>query len=584
MARISVREGDRIDNKYRVEHVLGAGGMGVVVAALHEALGNKVAIKLLLPDTLSSDEMLERFQREGRAAAKLRSDHVAHVFDVGVLDDGAPYMVMEYLEGRDLSDVVRSHGPLPLGVAARVVVQACEAIGEAHRASIIHRDIKPSNLFLTSTVGGTPRIKVLDFGVSKLKERDPSDQVATTQTTAVMGSPLYMSPEQMRSSKDVDRRSDIWSLGVVLYELLSGTTPWSGGSILEVAAAVLNAEPPDLSTRTQNVPTKAADIIKRCLSKDPDGRFGSVEELAGALKPFSERDADWDVYRVLGEGAKLQHEAIGPQDETVTIGSAPTEPAVPKAASTGAKKPATVSTTVGAVADVAPTDESPAGSKTGMGVAVAVAATLAVAGILIYLDIQRQLDDSAPSSVSVVAPPSGQAPASSSAAPAVSAADSKPKFALAYPCADNADGREKVTWCDLHGKQIAVCARGLVPVGKTGICGCAPGGTDAGDAAEHCPRPKSQQKRTVVDVVRGFRPALRDCTSDVDPMKVHGEIEITVKVAPDGRVYETKVTESAFHDVATQECILKIASTAVFPPPSNGHADLVIPMQLRNKK
>src|SRR5882724_4843576 len=215
------REGDVLAGKFRIERVLGVGGMGMVVSAMHIHLDERVAIKFLLPEALSNGEAVARFGREARAAVKIRSEHVARVTDVGALDTGAPYMVMELLRGQDLSQLLRDQGALSVHLAVLYVLQACEALAEAHAIGIVHRDLKPANLFLTSRADGSPCVKVLDFGISKVTSASGSgSDMGMTRTQSIMGSPLYMSPEQMASSRDVDQRADIWAVGCVLYELV----------------------------------------------------------------------------------------------------------------------------------------------------------------------------------------------------------------------------------------------------------------------------------------------------------------------------------------------------------------------------
>src|SRR5580700_4611207 len=234
--------GQVLAGKYRVERVLGRGGMGMVVAAEHLHLRQKVAIKFLLPD--ATDEVVARFLREARSAARIRSEHVARVLDVAELPDGAPYMVMEYLDGSDLSRVLRKRGPLPIEDAVDYVLQAGEAIAEAHMAGIVHRDLKPANLFLTTAADGSATVKVLDFGISKdSNETNADEAMALTRTTAVLGSPYYMAPEQMRSTRGVDARADIWSLGIILYQLLTKSVPFKSESFVELALMVVNEEP-----------------------------------------------------------------------------------------------------------------------------------------------------------------------------------------------------------------------------------------------------------------------------------------------------------------------------------------------------
>ncbi len=282
-----VREGEILAGKYRVERILGVGGMGVVIAATHLQLDQRVALKFVLPEAIQGPETIERFSREARAAVKLRSDHVARVLDVGTLENGSPYMVMEYLEGRDLGQEVEARGPLPHEEAAEYVLQACEAIAEAHAIGIVHRDLKPQNLFLGRRVDGRPLVKVLDFGISKFSGSQSGENMSLTTTHAVMGSPNYMSPEQLRSARAVDSRSDIWALGVILYELLTGEVPFVATSVTELCAMVLQDTPRPLKDRRPDVPAAFAEVVLRCLEKDPTRRFQSIAALAQALEPFA---------------------------------------------------------------------------------------------------------------------------------------------------------------------------------------------------------------------------------------------------------------------------------------------------------
>jgi serine/threonine-protein kinase len=281
---LAVQPGAMLAGKYRVDRVIGQGGLGVVVQAHHLSLDEKVAIKLLLPGALGSPSAVARFAREARAAFKIKSEHVARVIDVGELETGAPYMVMEYLEGRDLSSLLMEQGAIAVDTAALYVLQACEALAEAHSLGIVHRDIKPANLFLANRPSGPPAIKVLDFGISKLTLS--SENANLTKTMAVMGSPLYMSPEQMQSSKNVDARSDIWSLGIVLYELVTGQAPFQADTLPELVLAVVQREPPALETMQSDLPPGFTAVVRRCLAKDPSVRYATVGELAADLAPF----------------------------------------------------------------------------------------------------------------------------------------------------------------------------------------------------------------------------------------------------------------------------------------------------------
>jgi serine/threonine-protein kinase len=267
--------------RYRVERLLGQGGMGVVVKAMHLQLFQPVAMKFLLPEVLGNQQVVQRFLREAQAAVRLKSEHVARVIDVGSLETGAPYMVLEYLEGADLANFPRSQ--LSVGGVVDMILQACEALAEAHSLGIVHRDIKPANFFITRGSDGKQLLKVLDFGISKT----PMGNSNLTATQSVMGTPAYMSPEQMRSSRDVDHRADIWALGVVLFELLQGAPPFGGDTFSSMVIKVVNDPLPRLSVQ---LPGELDAIVYRCLEKDPARRFQNVAELAQALAPYAQSE------------------------------------------------------------------------------------------------------------------------------------------------------------------------------------------------------------------------------------------------------------------------------------------------------
>jgi hypothetical protein len=296
-----VHEGDVLAGKYRVERVLGVGGMGVVVAAHHLELDQRVAIKFLHPEAVGYGDAVARFAREARAAVKIKSEHVAKVTDVGKLEDGAPYMVMEYLEGSDLAGWLAKHGALSSEQAVEFVLQACEAIAEAHMLGIVHRDLKPSNLFLIRRPEGAWSVKVLDFGISKMTSALGTNGGSMTRTSALLGSPYYMSPEQMQSARDVDARSDIWALGVILYELLSGGPPFVADTMPELVLRVVNGGPPaPLRSLAPETPEGLDAAIRRCLERDRSARYANVGELAVALAPFAPKRARISVERISG--------------------------------------------------------------------------------------------------------------------------------------------------------------------------------------------------------------------------------------------------------------------------------------------
>jgi hypothetical protein len=275
--------GTIISGKYRVERPLGAGGMGAVVAARHLELNQIVAIKVLLPTASNTEEATVRFLREGRSAAQLSSPHVAKVHDTGRLPSGEPYLVMELLRGRDLRAHLAEVRRVPLAQAIEWILQTTHALGEAHALHIIHRDIKPANLFLSETAGG-PQIKVLDFGISKQLDANDAD---LTNTSSTVGTPRYMAPEQMRSSRAADARADIWSLGIVLYELTTGRTPFQGDSVTALCFDVMERTPDPPSRINPELPAAFDRVVERCLAKSPSDRFQSMAELATALRPFA---------------------------------------------------------------------------------------------------------------------------------------------------------------------------------------------------------------------------------------------------------------------------------------------------------
>lgn len=287
----SVNPGDVLADKYRVERVLAMGGMGVVVAAHHLQLDEQVAIKFLRDETLSDPEAVARFAREARAAIKIKSEYVTRVIDVGALANGAPYMVMEYLEGESLATFLRLRGALPLGQAVEFMLQTCEALAEAHALGIIHRDIKPANLFVTRRADGLMAIKVLDFGISKLATTGGNWANDLTRKSVALGSPSYMSPEQLACAGTVDVRTDIWSLGVTFFEMLTGQVPFNADTTPQLCGMILRDPAPPARELRPNTPDGVEAILRKCLEKERENRYENVGELAIALAAFGPQRA-----------------------------------------------------------------------------------------------------------------------------------------------------------------------------------------------------------------------------------------------------------------------------------------------------
>jgi eukaryotic-like serine/threonine-protein kinase len=297
--------GDIIAGKYRVEGVLGRGGMATVFSAWHEELEQRVALKMLHAG-MSSDPMhAKRFIREARNAARIQSEHIARIMDVGRTDGDRVYIVMEYLEGNDLSRVLKLRGPLPVDEVIEYLVQACDAIAVAHSLGIVHRDLKPANLFLTRTVDGATTVKVLDFGIAKAFDQPAANELTTT--TAIVGSPLYMAPEQMANARDVDRRADLWSLGVIAYRLLTKSLPFRGENLVELAMAVASTQPKPLRDHRPEISPALADAIMRCLERDPEKRWPDVASFVHSIAPYGPA-------RLIPTVQRITRVARGPQE------------------------------------------------------------------------------------------------------------------------------------------------------------------------------------------------------------------------------------------------------------------------------
>ena len=286
MGAPSVRQGDVLAGRYRVDREIGSGAMGFVVAATDVQQNVKRAIKLMRSSALGDRVAVTRFLREARACLKLQGEHHARVYELGRLPDGAPFMVMELLEGRDLRAELEARGALPLAEAMVIVLQVCEALAEAHRNGIVHRDLKPANVFLVKRADRAIHVKVLDFGVSKILG-DAGSSGDTTRSNVMLGSPHYMSPEQMRNSREVDARTDVWSLGVVAYQILTGRVPFEGKGLTQIITAVIEGRPDPPSHVVKGLPPALDAVILHCLVSEPDERCrqrGRARRGARALR------------------------------------------------------------------------------------------------------------------------------------------------------------------------------------------------------------------------------------------------------------------------------------------------------------
>ena len=292
-----VAPGELVAEKYRIDRMIGFGGMGVVCEGVHLELGAKVALKFVRPEYAHDERVVARFLSEARAAAQLRSEHTCRVMDCGRLATGSPYLVMEYLDGADLRRIIAAQGHMPVEDAVSFALQACAALAEAHARGIVHRDVKPENLFLMQGPDGGALIKVLDFGISKQLGSVQGTR-GLTDSSDSMGSPHHMSPEQMIDPSTVDARTDIWSLGVLLYELLTGNLPFKGESVPQVCANVMTATPPSPREINPEIPEGLAAVVLRCLEKNRDARFPDVAALSRNLKDFGGSAASVTAARV----------------------------------------------------------------------------------------------------------------------------------------------------------------------------------------------------------------------------------------------------------------------------------------------
>ena len=323
--------------KLRVVRLLGEGGIGEVYEVEHQLTRHRRALKVLKAQWKGDTELIERFQREASAAAHIGNPHIVETFDAGTLDDGSPYLLMELLDGQSLDQVLRWNGRLEPSVAVQLMLQVCDAVAAANDAGIVHRDLKPENLFLLKRDGHS-FVKVLDFGISKF-DSSLTGRAKVTNTFTALGTPLYMSPEQMRASKDVDARADLYSLGVILYEAISGTAPFDAESFADLAAMVLRGEAKRLDVLVPEAGKPLATVVAKAMAPDRNQRFESVRDFAEALEPFAgpgvtsltELPSRKSAAKPMQARAPVDPlgDTARPDDETTASGR-PTEEALPR--------------------------------------------------------------------------------------------------------------------------------------------------------------------------------------------------------------------------------------------------------------
>ncbi len=311
--------GEVLDGKYQIERMLGEGGMGAVAKATHMLRRAPVALKFMSPAVMSMSGAVERFINEGVAASQIDSDHVVKVFDVGQLPTGAPYLVMEYLEGVDLSDLLTREGTpgLPIARSVHFILQCLRGLQVAHAAGVVHRDMKPSNCFIITKDGEHDFVKLVDFGISKVAQPGGGN---ITRTNSALGTPLYMSPEQARSPRDVDLRSDLYSVGVILYELLTGRTPFhsESGEFTEILFKIFTQDPPRIRELRADLPDPLCDVIHRALARDPNDRYANTTEMGDALAPWADQRSQHVLTRLRLAGGRSAAGSIGPATMPMT--------------------------------------------------------------------------------------------------------------------------------------------------------------------------------------------------------------------------------------------------------------------------
>jgi len=417
--------GTVISGKYRIDSILGRGAMGVVVAATHLELREAIALKFLYAKTDGSEDFKSRFRREAQVSAKLRNEHITRVLDVGTWREGAMYMVMEYLAGNDLRKMIRTQGPFPIGAAVEYIVQVCEGVAETHAHGIIHRDLKPSNLLVTKRADGSDLVKILDFGISKWTAMG-EEEGELTQTGVVLGSPKYMSPEQLFGAGSVDSRTDIWSIGAILYELIGGRPPYDQPSLARICADLAgNKPPPRLRDQRTEVTPELEAVVLHCLERSVDLRIQSVADLAGDLlaavgSPYAEQVRTRIRQTLDPAGTSAANSSLrqpgGSTGTYTSLAFADASASYPKGIGSGSHSHAAPGA---AVTMLSPQDDPARKRRQGM-IAVAVLAVAVVGGWFVLSRDRGPSPDEASAAAPTVAPP--PMPATAAPVPAAAAA------------------------------------------------------------------------------------------------------------------------------------------------------------------
>jgi tRNA A-37 threonylcarbamoyl transferase component Bud32 len=417
------RAGQTLDGKYLLIRLLGQGGMGEVYEARHTKIGRRIAVKFLHGQYATHPEIARRFENEARAAGEVQHENIAGVYDVGSLPDGTQYLVMEFLDGEDIDRVIRRERALPLARAADLIVQACQGLDVVHKRGIVHRDLKPANLFVVKRANGSDLVKVLDFGIAKLR---PEGNAAATATGVALGTPYYMSPEQARGERDIGTRSDIYALGVIFYELLAGRRPHEGDSLLAILHNILTQPPIPLEMVVPGLPEPVYGAVRRAMATNVAERFQSVGEFAEAILPYA------------GGGSLRASQPVGMDATRIETAGVRVGPRTPVSGGAPARSVSGMASTGGAL------EAAPAKSSwRGIAIVVSVIAVVAmgVEGGLLLKRAKEAKDAAAAAALSASAAVSVVSAAPSASAHEVATAAAA--NASAGAPADKADGADK---------------------------------------------------------------------------------------------------------------------------------------------